>query len=102
MIVERALITVRTGSEAEFLGAFQEAQKILAASPGYRSHTLGRSIEAPNRFALTVQWEKLTDHTEGFRGSRAFARWRALIGPFFESPPVVEHFQPISDLSGPC
>jgi hypothetical protein len=32
----------------------------------------------------------------GFRGSPAFAQWRALIGPFFDSPPVVEHFESVA------
>jgi len=27
-----------------------------------------------------------------FRGSAAFADWRAIVGPFFAAPPTVEHF----------
>ena len=93
MIIELAQISVRPGSEQKFLDAYTEAQKFLASSPGYMSHSLRRSIESPNRFLLTVEWQRLEDHTEGFRGSPAFASWRSLIGPFFESAPVVEHFQ---------
>jgi hypothetical protein len=26
-----------------------------------------------------------------FRGSDAFADWRAIVGPFFAKPPFVEH-----------
>ncbi|MDB6087445.1 MAG: Antibiotic biosynthesis monooxygenase [Gammaproteobacteria bacterium] len=96
MILEFALLTLRPGSEAEFQQVFPVAEKVLAASPGYLSHELRRSIETPNRFALLVQWRTLEDHTEGFRGSPAFARWRGLIGPFFESPPVVEHFAAVA------
>jgi hypothetical protein len=29
----------------------------------------------------------------GFRQSPAFADWRAIVGPFFAAPPVVEHFE---------
>ena len=29
---------------------------------------------------------------ENFRGTERFAQWRALIGPHFAGPPVVEHF----------
>jgi heme-degrading monooxygenase HmoA len=93
MITELALIAIRAGCEAQFEQAFPQAEKFLAASRGYVSHTLRRSIEAPNRYALTVQWETLEDHTQGFRGSPAFAQWRAIIGPYFDTPPVVEHFQ---------
>ncbi len=93
MITELAIISIRAGSEHEFEAAFVQAQKILASSGGYEAHTLRRSIEAPHRYALTVQWRTLEDHTVGFRGSPAFTQWRALIGPYFDTPPVVEHFQ---------
>ncbi len=80
VILEFALIAVRPGSEAEFEKVFPAAEKVITASPGYLSHELRRSIETPNRFALLVQWRTLEDHTVGFRGSPAFAQWRALIG----------------------
>jgi heme-degrading monooxygenase HmoA len=92
MIVELAMINVRAGTEKQFLQKFAEAQRVLAGSEGHLSYTLRRSIEHPHRFALTVEWRTLEDHTQGFRGSEAFKQWRALIGPFFESPPVVERF----------
>jgi hypothetical protein len=31
-----------------------------------------------------------------FRGGPLFAEWRALVGPFFAAPPVVEHFELVS------
>ena len=72
------------------------AVTVLAGAKGYLSHELRRSIETPNRYALRVEWQTLEDHTVGFRGSPAFAQWRALIGPFFDGPTVVEHFQPVA------
>ena len=93
MVTELALISIRDGSEAQFEQVFPQAEKFLTASRGYISHTLRRSIETPNRYALTVQWQTLEDHMQGFRASPAFTQWRALIGPYFDTPPVVEHFQ---------
>jgi len=40
---------------------------------------------------LLVRWVNLGDHTDGFRGSPAFTRWREIVGPFFVEPPRVEH-----------
>jgi heme-degrading monooxygenase HmoA len=93
MIIEFAQLTIRPGSEPQFEAVFPAAIKVLAASKGYVSHDLQRSIETPNRYALLVRWQTLEDHTVGFRGSAAFTQWRGYVGPFFESPPVVEHFQ---------
>ena len=39
-----------------------------------------------------IQWETLADHTVGFRESELFPKWRAIIGPYFASPPQVEHW----------
>jgi heme-degrading monooxygenase HmoA len=96
MIVELAHITVTAGREDEFEAAFPSAIAVLATSRGYFAHELRRSVETPNRYVLRVEWGTLEDHTVGFRGSPAFAQWRAIIGPFFASSPVVEHFQPVT------
>ncbi len=96
MILEFAQITIRPGSESKFEAVFPAAIKVLGDSKGFLAHDLRRSVETPNRYALIVQWQTLEDHTVGFRGSPAFAEWRAHIGPFLESPPVVEHFQALA------
>ena len=93
MIVELAMLTIRPGSEAQFEAVFPTAARVLAASRGYLTHELRRSVETPNRYALRIEWATLEDHTVGFRGSPAFSEWRSLIGPFFESLPVVEHLR---------
>ena len=96
MIIEFAQLSIRPGSERQFEAAFPEAIKVLGGSRGYLSHELRRSMETPNRYALIVQWQTIEDHTVGFRGSPAFTQWRASIGPFLESAPVVEHFQAVA------
>jgi heme-degrading monooxygenase HmoA len=94
MILELAMITVRPPTEAEFEQAFAQAVRLISDSSGYVSHELRRSIETPTRYALTIRWRTLEDHTVGFRGSPAFSEWRAQLAPFLAGPPVVEHFQP--------
>ena len=60
---------------------------------GYK---VNRSLESPGRYILTIYWDTLEDHTVGFRQSAAFAEWRAIVGPFFAQPPVVEHLELVS------
>lgn len=96
MIVEIAQLSIVPGGEAGFEAAFADAIKFAAASRGYLGHELRRSIENPGRYLLRIEWQTLEDHTVGFRGSEAFTRWRAGVGPFFASPPVVEHFRPVT------
>jgi heme-degrading monooxygenase HmoA len=78
MILEQATLPVRPGQAAEFEAAFAQAKAIIAASPGFRSLTLSRCLERPDAYLLLVEWERLEDHTEGFRRTAAFEEWRAL------------------------
>ena len=93
MVIEIADIKVRPEDKAAFAEAItRAAATVLSKSAGYRRHTILACQETPARFILQVEWDTLEAHTVGFRQSRAFAEWRAIIGPFFAQPPHVEHF----------
>jgi heme-degrading monooxygenase HmoA len=97
MVVEIAEFTVLAGHEEAFArdiarGVTEE----LSQARGYLASEVVRGMESPQRFVLVVQWATLEDHTEGFRGSAAFSRWRGLIGPHFDQAPRVEHYLPSS------
>ena len=97
MIVERALVPITPGSEADFEAALREARDVVAQAEGFRSIRVSRGIESPSTYMLILEWDTLEDHTVGFRESELFTRWRALIGPYFAEPPAVEHFAPIDE-----
>ena len=98
MILEHAVITVRPGTASEFEDALRAARPIIAACRGFVSLELHRGVESPDRYVLLVEWENLDDHLVGFRQSDAFGRWRALIGPYFDSQPEVDHLTPVDGL----
>jgi heme-degrading monooxygenase HmoA len=99
MILEHAIITVRPDSHREFEAALAKAREVISAAHGFGSLRLLRGVEAPDRYLLLVEWATLEDHTVGFRGSPAFAEWRSHIGPFFESQPEVDHYDPVAGLA---
>ena len=92
MILEVAILDVRAGLTEQFEQAFAQAQLIIASMPGYVSHRLERCIERPDRYILLVRWERLEDHTVGFRGSPAYEEWKALLHHFYAPFPEVEHY----------
>lgn len=93
MIIEIADFRVAADQQHEFAQALQRGvATVLSKAQGYRAHRILSCIESPERLVLMVEWDTLEDHTVGFRQSAAFADWRAIIGPYFLSPPVVEHF----------
>jgi heme-degrading monooxygenase HmoA len=92
MVLEVAVLNVRPGQSDAFEATFREAQQIIAASRGYQRHELRRCLEAADRYLLLVWWDSLESHTEGFRGSAAYRRWRELLHPFYDPFPTVEHY----------
>ena len=76
--------------------AFEEAiirgvETVIAHSKGFKGFKVNHSVESPERYVLLIYWETMENHTVDFRGSAAFADWRAIVGPYFVKPPMVEH-----------
>jgi heme-degrading monooxygenase HmoA len=92
MVLEVAILNLRPGRGEAFEAAFREARQLIASMPGHERHELRRCLEAPDRYLLLVWWDALESHTEGFRKSPEYARWRELLHPFYDPFPVVEHY----------
>lgn len=41
-----------------------------------------------------VFWDRIENHTEGFRKSPEYQQWKTLLHPFYEQIPTVEYYQP--------
>lgn len=93
MILEVADVRIAPGRQADFeRAAHHGIQTVIAKSPGFRGYQVRSSIETPERYLLLLEWDTLEDHTVGFRGSAAYAEWRAIVVDFFAASPFVEHF----------
>lgn len=93
MILELADIRIHPGQQAAFEEAIQRGLDTVASrAKGFKGAKVNRGIESPERFVLQIFWETLEDHTVAFRQGPLFSEWRAIVGPFFAAPPVVEHF----------
>lgn len=97
MILEIAQIDVTPGQEADFEAGVTKAVPLFQRAKGCKGVTLQRSHEKPSRYRLFVQWETLENHTVDFRGSADYQEWRTLVGPYFASPPEVEHVRQVVD-----
>jgi len=92
MITEVAILNVPPGLSPEFEKAFARAEKIIAAAKGYAGHEMKKCLEQDDKYILLVRWESLEDHTEGFRRSAGYQEWKALVHPFYDPFPTVEHY----------
>jgi heme-degrading monooxygenase HmoA len=93
LILEIAEIRIAPGQQAAFDEAIQRGLTTVACqAKGFRGWKVNKGIESPERYVLHIFWDTLEDHTVGVRQGPLFAQWRAIVGPFFATPPVVEHF----------
>ncbi|MEV6597784.1 antibiotic biosynthesis monooxygenase [Actinoplanes sp. NPDC051346] len=95
MILEHAPLSVKPGQEEAFEAAFSRAKDIIAGMPGFGRLTLSRCLERPSAYLLLVEWNRLEDHTVGFRGSAEYQQWRNLLHHFYEPFPTVEHYDEV-------
>ena len=93
MILEIADIRIAPGKQAEFDEAIQRGVATVASkATGFRGYKVNKGVESPERYILMIYWDTLENHTVDFREGPLFPQWRAIVGPFFAVPPVVEHF----------
>ena len=93
MILELADIRIHPGQQAAFEKAIELGLNTVACkAKGFQGGKVNRGIESPERYVLMIFWQTLEDHTVHFRAGPLFPEWRAIVGPFFAAPPVVEHF----------
>lgn len=59
--------------------------------------SLSRSVESPNLYLLLVEWDSVEDHTDGFRQSAEYQRWKRLLHHFYEPVPTIEHFTAVPE-----
>jgi heme-degrading monooxygenase HmoA len=98
MVTEHVILPVRPGAEAAFEAAFAQAIPLISETPGFISLQLQRSIESPSSYLLLVGWHDVEDHTEVFRGSLNYERWRELLHRFYDPVPEVEHFELVASV----
>ena len=93
MILELADIRIAPGQQAAFDAAIQRGvETVISKAVGFKGYKVNKGVESPERYVLMIFWETLENHTVDFRGGPLFPQWRAIVGPFFAAPPVVEHF----------
>lgn len=93
MILEVAILNIKTGQSKAFENAFKKAQEIIASMNGCISHELKKCIEQEDKYILLVNWETVEDHESGFRKSNEYKEWKSLLHHFYEPFPTVEHYK---------
>ncbi len=82
MLVERAELLIKDGSEEAFAAAMAErGVPLLASVSGASDVRLGRGVENPRKFMLLINWATMAAHV-AFANGALSEEFRDLIGPF--------------------
>lgn len=93
MILEAAILNVKSGKALAFEEAIREAKPLIEATPGFQKMEVRPCVESKDRFLLLVWWSSVEAHTQGFRQSDRYAAWREKLHHFYDPFPVVQHFK---------
>ncbi len=97
MLLEIATIKIKAGTNQAFEEAVTGAIPLFKTAQGCHTMNLRRCLEEPETYLLFVEWETLEDHTEHFRGSDSFQKWRSLIGEYLAETPHAVHYNIVVD-----
>jgi heme-degrading monooxygenase HmoA len=92
MILEHALLQVRSGQESAFEAAMAQARPLIAASPGFVRMEVRPAAERAGLYLLLVNWTTIAHHRDGFRTSDRYQQWRDLLHHFYDPMPEVAYF----------
>ncbi len=92
MILEHCDLEIDPSKQKDFEEAIvRGVETVISKAKGFQGYKVNHSMETPSRYLLMIYWDTLENHTVDFRGSAAFADWRAIVGSYFAKPPHVEH-----------
>lgn len=93
MVFEVAILQVIPARADSFEKDFKTASQWISSIDGYLRHSLRKCVEDNYKYLLLVEWENLEDHTIGFRESSQYQQWKALLHPYYDPFPIVEHYE---------
>jgi heme-degrading monooxygenase HmoA len=93
VIIESAILSVKTGQGPAFEAALTRALPLIQATPGFMGIEVRPCIEQANQYLLLIKWQRLEDHTVGFGQSDRYQKWREALHHFYDPMPTVLHFR---------
>jgi quinol monooxygenase YgiN len=97
MIVEYLRYTVPEQEAGAFERAYAQAAEPLLASPNCMGYDVARCTDEPASYIVRIHWDSVEGHLEGFRKSRQFRPFFALVKPFVPLIAEMRHYQVLVD-----
>jgi len=96
MILEQAVLHIKNDQSKAFEVDFKIAANIICKMAGYKSHQLLKCLESDDKYLLLIEWEKLEDHTIGFRNSEEYQNWKRRLHHYYQPFPIIERYKVVN------
>lgn len=90
--VEVIRYNIPSDKSADFEKAYAEAGKHLQASPYCLHYRVLHGNEEPNHYIVVIHWTSKEEHLQGFRKSKEFGPFFALVKPFYNNIEEMKHY----------
>ena len=95
MVLDVEILDVIPHQEKQFECAFDNARNIIASIPGMLHINCKNKIEKEGHYLFLANWGTLEGRTAGFRQSKQYGQWRALLHHFYDPFPEIERSESI-------
>jgi quinol monooxygenase YgiN len=101
MIVEYIRYKIDPSRNDEFDDAYLRAGKLLDASPHCLRWEAARSVDAPEKQIVRIEWDSSEGHLQGFRQSADFKPFLEATGTFYNDIEEMTHYEVTAIGGGP-
>lgn len=91
--VEIIRYNVAEDEKANFEDAYLKAGTVLKNSPFCLGYEIIRGVDEKQHYIVRIHWTSVYDHLNGFRKSKEFASFFALVKPFYNNIEEMKHYE---------
>lgn len=93
MVPEIIRFSIPAEKQEEFLHRYAEAGKLLQSAEPCLGYEMLQCQGEPQLFLMTIYWDSVSGHLDGFRKSDLFIQFLSCVRPFIEHVSEMAHYR---------
>jgi quinol monooxygenase YgiN len=91
--VEIIRYSIAEDQRKAFEQAYQKAGDVLKNSPYCLGYEVSHGTDESQHYIVRIHWTSVDDHLNGFRRSKEFSSFFALVRPYFDNIDEMKHYE---------
>lgn len=93
MVPEIVRFRIPENKHDDFMRSYAEAGDLLKQAPPCIGYEMIQCTKDPEIFLLTIYWNSISGHLDGFRKSDLFIHFLSCVRPYIEHVLEMEHYR---------